>query len=140
MNLIDKKALSYIYQLFFEQFPFVSVALTSRPSASASLHQLPCIDQFVEVCGFSKKHIVECIQSEFASDQEKARCLLEQLEYNVLIESICSIPINCAIVCHLWRNPAEALPSTMTELYGKIILQLINFYGTYVKLMLTVLF
>jgi Ran GTPase-activating protein (RanGAP) involved in mRNA processing and transport len=116
---------SFLYQLFFEQFPFVSVVLTSRPSASASLHHLPCIDRFVEVHGFSKEHIVEYIQSEFASDQEKARRLLEQLECNPLVDSICSVPLNCTIVCHLWRTLEEALPTTMTELYTKIILQII---------------
>ena len=121
----ERKEGGFLYQLLFEQFPFLSVILTSRPSASASLHLLPCIDRFVEVHGFSKEHIVEYIQSEFASDQEKAARLLEQLEYNPLIDSVCSVPLNCAIVCNLWRTLEEALPTTMTELYTKIILQII---------------
>ena len=117
---------SFLYRLVFgELLPFVSVVLTSRPSASAPLHQLPYIDRFVEVRGFSKEHIVEYIQSEFASDQEKAGRLLEQLEDNPLVESVCSVPLNCAIVCHLWRTLEEALPTTMTELYTKIILNVI---------------
>ena len=115
----------FLYQLLFQQFPFMSVIVTSRPSASAPLHQLPCIDRFVEVSGFSKEHIVEYIQSEFASDQEKAGRLLEQLEDNPLVESVCSVPLNCAIVCHLWRTLEEALPTTITELYKKIILNLV---------------
>jgi hypothetical protein len=68
---------------------------------------------------------VEYIQSEFTSDQRKADRLLEQLEYNPLVESVCSVPLNCAIVCHLWRTLEEALPTTMTELYKKIILNVI---------------
>ena len=117
---------SFFFKLAFgELLPFVSVLLTSRPSASAALHQLPCIDQFVEVHGFRKEHIVEYIQSEFASDQEKADRLLEQLEYNPLVESVCSVPLNCAIICHLWRTLEEALPTTMTELYKKIIINVI---------------
>ena len=114
---------SFLYQLIFHSM--ISVIVTSRPSASAPLHELPDIDRFVEVCGFSKEHIVEYIQSEFASDQEKAGRLLEQLEYNPLVESVCSVPLNCAIVCHLWRTLEEALPATMTELYTKIILNLV---------------
>ena len=121
----ERKKGSFLYWLFFQQFPFVSIVLTSRPSASASLHHLPCIDRLVEVRGFSKNHIVEYIQSEFASDQEKAARLLEQLEYNPLIGSVCSVPLNCAIVCHLWRTLEEALPTTMTELHTKITLQII---------------
>ena len=116
---------SFLYELLFDLFPFMSVVVTSRPSASVPLHQFPCINRFVEVHGFSKKHIVEYIGSEFASDQEKADRLLEQLEYNPMVECVCSVPLNCAIVCHLWRTLEEALPATMTELYTKIILNVV---------------
>ena len=117
---------SFLFKLIFgDLLPFVSVVLTSRPSATASLHQLPYIDRFVEVRGFSKEHIVEYIQSEFTSDQGKADRLREQLEGNPLVESVCSVPLNCAIICHLWRTLEEALPTTMTELYTKIILNVI---------------
>ena len=117
---------SFLYQfLFGPRFCLMSVVVTSRPSASAPLRELPDIDRFVEVRGFSKEHIVEYIQSEFTSDQGKADRLREQLEGNPLVESVCSVPLNCAIVCHLWRTLEEALPTTMTELYTKIILNFI---------------
>ena len=38
---------------------------------------------------------------------------------------MCSVPLNCAIVCHLWRTLEENIPETMTELYTKIILNFI---------------
>ena len=117
---------SFLYQfLFGHRFCLMSVVVTSRPSASGPLRELPDIDPFVEVCGFSKEHIVEYIQSEFTSDQGMADRLREQLEGNPLVESVCSVPLNCAIVCHLWRTLEEALPTTMTELYTKIILNLV---------------
>ena len=115
---------SFLYQFLFGHC-LMSVVVTSRPSASAPLRELPDIDRFVEVRGFSKDHIVEYIQSEFTSDQGKADRLREQLEGNPLVESVCSVPLNCAIVCHLWRTLEEALPTTMTELYTKIILNLV---------------
>ena len=121
----ERREGSFLYQLLFKMFPFMSVVVTSRPSASAPLHNLPCIDRFVEVSGFSKDDIKEYIQSEFSGDQEKARRLLEQLEHNPLIGSICSVPLNCAIVCHLWHTLEEALPSTMTQLYTKLILYVV---------------
>ena len=117
---------SFLYQFIFgHRFCLMSVVVTSRPFASAPLHELPDIDRFVEVHGFSKQHIVEYIQSEFISDQGKADCLREQLEGNPLVESVCSVPLNCAIICHLWRTLEEALPTTMTDLYTKIILNLV---------------
>ena len=121
----DQQEGSFLYELLFETFPLMSVVVTSRPSASAPLHRLPCIDRFVEISGFSKEDIKEYIESEFTSDQEKASRLLEQLEDNPLVESVCSIPLNCSIMCHLWRTLEEGLPSTMTQLYTKIILNVI---------------
>ena len=121
----DQQEGSVLYELLFETFPLMSVVVTSRPSASAPLHRLPCIDRFVEISGFSKEDIKEYIESEFTSDQEKASRLLEQLEDNPLVESVCSIPLNCSIMCHLWRTLEEGLPSTMTQLYTKILLNVI---------------
>ena len=117
-----RKKGSFLYQLLFHKFLFMSVVVTSRPSASASLHNLPIFDRFVDIKGFNNDDIKEYIQSEFGSDQEKAERLLEQLECNPLIESVCSVPLNCAIVCHLWDTLEEALPSTMTQLYTRMIL------------------
>ena len=68
---------------------------------------------------------MEYIQSEFADDQGKANRLKKQLEDNPQVESVCSIPLNSAIVCHLWRTLEEALPTTMTKLYTKIILNIL---------------
>ena len=123
----ERQKESFLYQfLFGSNFSLMSVVVTSRPSASAPLHKIRDIDRFIEVRGFSKEHIVEYIQSEFTSDQGKADRLREQLEGNPLVESVCSVPLNCAIVCHLWHTlKEEALPTTMTELYTKIILILV---------------
>ena len=116
---------SFLYQLLFVDFPLMSVVVTSRPSASAPLHNLACVNRFVEIKGFDEDDIKEYVQYEFATDQEKAQRLLEQLEDNPLIESVCSIPLNCAIVCHLWHTLKEDLPSTMTQLYKEIILHFV---------------
>ena len=117
---------SFLYNfLFGELYNSVSTLVTSRPSASASLRNLPCIDRFAEVRGFNKEHIVEYINSEFSKDQEMASNLLEKLENNPLVESICSVPLNCAIICHLWRTLKGDLPTTMTGLYTQIIFNII---------------
>ena len=117
----ERQEESFMYQLLTgELLPFASVIVTSRSSASLALHEF--MDRFVEVLGFNKKNIEEFIQSEFASEHEKAIDLSRQLESNPLIESVCSIPLNCAIVCHLWRTLKEDLPTTMTELYTKLAL------------------
>ena len=118
----DQSEGSFLYELLFEgHLPFASVIVTSRPSASAKFHTLSCIDRFVEIIGFNRGRIDEYIQCEFAKDPEQARRLKEHVDFNPLIESICSIPLNCAIICHLWHHSEGDLPTTMTELYTKVI-------------------
>ena len=117
---------SFLYELLFEDLlPFASVIVTSRPSASIEFHKLSCIDRFVEITGFNNENISEYIESEFPNDLEKATRLREQLRQNTFVESMCAIPLNCAIVCHLWRTLEEALPTTLTELYTKIICNIV---------------
>ena len=117
---------TFLYKLLFgSQYSSVSTIVTSRPSASASFHHGKFIDRFAEICGFDKEHIVEYISSEFADDQAVASDILEKLESNPLVASICSIPLNCAIICHLWQILKVDFPTTMTGLYTKVILHTI---------------
>ena len=116
---------SFLYDLLFgDILSFASVLLTSRPSTSASLHDLTSVN-LVEIVGFNEESIKDYIVFEFENDSEKASGLLHQLESNPFLRNVCSIPLNCAITCHLWRFSAQALPSTLTELYTQIILNVI---------------
>ena len=117
---------SFLYELFFGKiFPFVSVVLTSRYSASASLHNLPYVDRFIEVRGFNIENITDFIQSEFTDDRIVGRNLLKKLENSPLIGSVCGVPLCCVIICHLWRTLQEDLPTTMTDHYTKITLNIL---------------
>jgi Ran GTPase-activating protein (RanGAP) involved in mRNA processing and transport len=119
----QQRAGSFLYELLLMELPFSSVLITSRPSASDPLRKH--MDRFIDVLGFDKENIEEFIVAEFADNLQKATGLSEQLESNPLLESVCSVPLNCAIVCHLWRTLREVLPTTMTELYRKIMLNFI---------------
>ena len=116
---------SFLCTLLFEDLPFASIIFTSRPSASSSLHQLTCIDRCVEIHGFNKISSLDYILSEFADDRDKAIRLLDQISITPFLGSICSVPLNCTILCHLWRTCEEALPTTMTDLHTKVILNII---------------
>ena len=117
---------SFLHNLLFgDTLPFVSVLLTSRPAASAFLHDLSAVDRLVEVVGFNEENVKQYIQSELEKYPEKASSLIEQLENNPLIASVCSVPLNCAIICNLWHTLGRTLPSTLTELYLYIVLDII---------------
>ena len=117
---------SFLYTFLFGNIlPFLSVFLTSRPFASAALHSRSTVDRLVEVVGFNEENIQQYIKSEFGKCPEKASSLIEQLENNPVIQSVCSVPLNCAIVCHLWHTLESELPKTLTELYTHIVLNVI---------------
>ena len=117
---------SFLYKLLFGRIlPFASVLLTSRPTASAPLHSLPSVNRLVEVMGFNDEDIKQYIESEFEKCPEKASGLIEQLGNNPLIQNVCTVPLNCAITCNLWHTLDQELPSTLTELYTQIILNVI---------------
>ena len=117
---------SFLYKLLFGRIlPFASVLLISRPSASAPLHSLRSVDRLVEVVGFNEENIKQYIESEFEKCPEKASGLIEQLDNNPLIQNVCTVPLNCAITCNLWHTLDQELPSTLTELYTQINLNVI---------------
>ena len=114
---------SFLYDLLFGDIvPFASVLVTCRPSASSDIRNLPQIDRLVAVMGFDKEDVKAYINSEYKNDLHKYSRLLKQIESNPLLQSVCCIPLNCAITCHLWEVFHEELPSTMTTLYTQIIL------------------
>ncbi len=83
------------------------------------------MDRLVEVVGFNEENIKQYIESEFEEFPEKASSLIEQLENNPVIQSVCSVPLNCAIVCNLWHTLEQELPLTLTELYTQIVLNIV---------------
>ena len=117
---------SFVYNLLFGRLlPSAAVLLTSRPSASAPLHNLPTVDRLVEVVGFNEENVKQYIELEFKECPEKASSLVEQLEKNPVIQSVCSVPLNCAIICYLSHTFESGLPTTFTELYAYIVLNVI---------------
>ena len=121
---------SFMYKLLFgyDVISFATVMVTSRPRASIELHKNSKIDRFIEIAGFDIRGIIQYINSEFSAqeDERSGARLLQRIRDNPLIRSICHVPINCAIICRMWRND-ETLPLnlTMTDMYTKIILHFI---------------
>ena len=118
---------SFFHNLLFgDTLSLATVLVTSRPSASALLHKEASIDQFIEVHGFNKKCINDCIQAEV--QQGVHHLILEQLDCNLLLESMCKIPFICIVICHKWHTFDQVLPPTMTELSTNVILNIMSNY------------
>ena len=110
--------------LFGDTLSLASIIVTSRPSASAPLHQSSFVDRFIEIRGFNEKSIKQYIQSKFSNDRQIADNVLEQLDHNPLVQSICTNPLSCTGICHL-NHTCDVFPSTMTDLCTKIILKIL---------------
>jgi GTPase SAR1 family protein len=99
-----------------------SIIVTSRPSHSEWLFTEGCFNRILSIRGFDNSSIRQYIRLDFTDNPRKSDRLLEIVDCNPLIESMCQIPLNCATLCHLWRTKSqEKFPTTMTELCTKII-------------------
>ena len=97
----------------------MSVLLTGQNSESVSDE---CICSLVELGGFNTEKVIDYIQSEFEDEQGKAHYLLEKLKNSSLAQAICSVPLNCAMVCYFQRHVSpDHLPNTMTDLFTSVI-------------------
>ena len=105
--------------------PFASVIVTSRQSASIELHRVENIDHFVVIDGFTEESMQKFIELEFAGDEESGIDLVRNLEQNPTIRGLCMVPLNCSIVCYLWKVTRGNLPPTMTELYSNLIMNIV---------------
>ena len=124
----ERRVGSFFHGLLFgNTLSLVSVIVTSRPTASALLHNdgSSFVDKFIEVCGFNRESIEDHVRSELASAQPHTAAgadgLLARMDCNPVLQSMCSVPITCTKFCQLWHTP-EAFPTTMTDLCTKIVL------------------
>ena len=115
---------SFLHNLLFgDTLSLASIIVTSRPSASAPLHQSSFVDRFIEICGFNENTIKQYVQSKLSNDRQIAD-VLEQMDHNPLVQSICTNPLSCTSVCHL-SHTCDVFPGTMTDLCTQIVLKIL---------------
>ena len=83
--------------------------------ASGTLREISRINRHVEVLGFNKQQINNCIRKNIP-EKDKVKLLLEMLKERLDIISLCYIPLNRRIVLYVYQQQ-YTLPDTLTELY-----------------------
>ena len=102
-----------------EILPKAMVIVTSRPTASTSLFV-----KKVEILGFAEEQRNRYIEMSL-SKKFKGR-LLEYLDNNPIINSICYIPLCLAILMYLFKEGTQgSLPRTLTEMNKLFIIHTI---------------
>ena len=109
------------------QFHRCSVLVTSRPYASGSLRRINRVNRHVEVLGFTKRQIEDCIHKNVP--KIKAEQLILKLKERLDIGSICYIPLNCRIVLFVYGQQQYKLPATLTQLYEVFILHTLKHHA-----------
>ena len=116
---------SSIFTKLSEKLPKCTLVYTSRPEACDQLQHVS--SQRIEIRGFKEEQVDEYINNAFENvedGKEKALKLTAQVKSNPSIRSILYVPINIAIICHLFLLTLT-LPNTLTELYTLLCINLI---------------
>ena len=99
----------------------VRVVVTSRPSASACLHQY--VHRRIEVLGFEKSRKEQYVDNALKDTPEHLHKLKVHFQQYPNIDALCYIPLNMAIIVYLCL--LGPLPPTATKMYESFILHTI---------------
>ena len=98
-----------------------ALVITSRPIASGAVQ--PYVSSRVEIVGFTptelEKYFKEALQRRGPHMVTK---LQQQLSIRPVIQASCYLPLNAAIVAHLFIDLEETLPSTLHEVFTTLVL------------------
>ena len=98
------------------------VVVTSRPFASACLHQ--CVQRRIEVLGFEKSSKEQYVDNALKDTPEHLRKLKAHFQQYPNIDVLCYIPLNMAIIVYLCL--LGSLPPTATKMYESFIINTIR--------------
>ena len=100
--------------------PQCLLVITSRPSASARLHNN--MDRRMEILGFSEADRKNYIQHALKGSQDQIQVVLKFLASHPAIDSLCYIPLNMTILLYLMNyHELSTLPTSQTNLYQVFI-------------------
>ena len=98
------------------------VVVTSRPSASACLHQF--VQRRIEVLGFEKSSKEQYVNNALKDTPQYLHKLKAHFQQYPNIDALCYIPLNMAIIVYLCL--LGSLPPTATKMYESFIINTIR--------------
>ena len=123
---------SFLYKMMTQnviQMPFCNVVITSRPNASAHLHDK--VDLRVEILGFTNEDREAYIVDALKHDDNKIEKVMTYLNNNPAINAYCYIPLNMTILLSFFESSdtdITELPNTQTGINEKFICTTISRY------------
>ena len=98
-----------------------AVIVTSRPSNSSSAGLHPLVSSRVEVLGFTPHELEQYFRECLKGDTRAAQTLLERIRENPVVEGSCYLPLNAAIVVHVFLSGDHSLPTSKHGIFIEVI-------------------
>ena len=113
--------------------PKCCVLVTSRPSANEDLNMAcPQIQRHIEILGFTQECIKGYASSILSDEPELLKDFLLYISpsVNPVINSLMYIPLNAAIIVHIYKNTRRKgpIPKTLTQVYTQLCLIIMQRY------------
>ena len=106
--------------------PKAKIVVTSRPSASACLHNV--VDKRIEILGFEQSSKNQYVTEALQDSPSKLEKLQRHFQQYPNIDAICYIPLIMSIIVFLCMCQPDKLPPTATKMYASFILHTICHY------------
>ena len=106
-----------------KMLPRCSIVITSRSVVAALLY--PNLTTRVIIGEFSSTDVEEFIDISLGHNSNSKQRLLQALHASPELTSLCSLPINAAIVVHVFQSLDYKLPSTRTGLFHALVCNLL---------------
>ena len=97
-----------------------TVIVTSRPVASGDLYRI--ISSRVEILGFTPTEVEGYFAEALGRDPQSVKKLQNYLKEQPVIEASCYLPLNAAIVCHLFLAENKSLPTTLHGVFTSLVI------------------
>ena len=101
-----------------ETIPECDVVVTSRPTSSASLHNL--ISSRIEILGFTPGELRDYFIKHLDGNVGQADTLLQKIKENPIVAGTCTLPLNAVILVHIFKCDG-GLPSTEHGIFEALI-------------------
>ena len=97
-----------------------AIVITSRPAAAGGLYHR--VSSRIEILGFTDTEVKEFFTEALGGDMQSVEKLQNHLKELSVIQASCYIPLNAAIVAHLFKAQNESLPNTLHEVFTSLVI------------------
>ena len=98
--------------------PHCALVVSSRPHATVHLREHTTVR--VDILGFTETERNQFIQQALKEQPQSTKELIQYLEDNFIISSLCVVPFNMVVLLYLYKQ-GISLPNNSTELYNHFI-------------------